>query len=92
MNVDLTYYAQIRMAAGGAEERVETAAGTTVRSLLASLAARHGDAFRRLVLDDSGVPRPGLIVLVNDRPLATGTDPVLADADRVSLFSPVAGG
>ena len=92
MNVEISYYAQIRLAAGGASERATVAAGTTVVALLTTLAARHGDTFRRLVLDDANRPRPGIIVLVNDRPVASGADPALAEGDRVSLFSPVAGG
>ena len=92
MTVELSYYAQIRLAAGGASERVEAAAGTTVTALLQARAEKHGDAFRRLVLDDTGRVRAGIIVLVNDRPLGPGAAPTLAEGDRVSLFSPVAGG
>ena len=92
MKVDLSYHAQIRLAAGRADEPVVLADGVTLRVLLASLADRYAPAFRQFVVDDANRPRPGIIVLVNDRPVAPGADPALADGDRVSLFSPVAGG
>lgn len=92
MNIEITYHAQIRLAAGSASEKVAAEPGTTVVALLTARAACHGEAFRRLVLDDHGRVRPGIIVLLNDRPLAPGADPALADGNRISLFSPVAGG
>ena len=92
MKVDIFYHAQIRLAAGGASGLVDVAPGTTVTALLRAQAERHGEAFRKIVLDDAGRVRPGIIVLVNDRPKADSSDPVLTEGDRVALFSPVAGG
>ena len=92
MNVEISYHAQVRLAAGRASEPVEMAAGATLSTLLAALADRYAPAFRQFVVNNTNRPRPGIIVLVNDRPLAPGADPALAEGDRVFLFSPVAGG
>lgn len=92
MQIQVQYFAQVRQAAGRENETVKLADGADVRALLAQLAERFGAAFRAFVLNENGDPRPGIIVLVNDQPVARGEKKVLADGNRVSIFSPVAGG
>jgi MoaD family protein len=92
MNVHMQYFAQVRQAAGTERETLTLAEGADVRALLARLDERHGEAFRAFVLDASGNARPGIILLVNDQPVDRAGSPRLADGDRVSIFSPVAGG
>ena len=92
MNVRMQYYAQVRQVAGVENETIALDEGADLRGLLARLADRYGDSFRSFVLDVRGDPRPGIIVLVNDRPVGGGESPRLAEGDQVSIFSPVAGG
>ena len=91
MKIHMNYFAQVRQSAGGENETLDIKGGDT-RALLALLAERHGDAFRSLVLDEKGDPRPGIILLLNDQPVPRGESKALADGDRISIFSPVAGG
>jgi molybdopterin converting factor small subunit len=92
MQVQFTYLAQIRTAAGAESEQVELADGTTLDAALAQLGAAHGDAFGALTLDESGRVRPSLVALVNDVPVDRDGPCELADGDQVVLLSPVAGG
>jgi MoaD family protein len=86
------YFAQVSQAAGTARETLAVDDGVDLRALLARLADRYGEAFRAFVLDATGGTRPGIILLVNDQPIDRALNPRLADGDRVSIFSPVAGG
>jgi len=88
----MQYFAQVRQVAGVEQETISLDKDAELRGLLARLADRYGDSFRSFVLDTNGDSRPGIIVLVNDQPVARGQSPRLADGDRVSIFSPVAGG
>jgi len=92
MRITLSYFAQVRQAAGGESETLDLPAGSTPAAAAAAAAARHGPEFRRLVLDDSGGVRPSVLVLVNGVPAPrTGGRP-LAEGDAVSLLSAVSGG
>lgn len=79
MNYRLLYFASLRDAAGGAEERVESAARDP-RALYVELAARHGFAF---------APER-LRVAVNGA--FVGWDRALAEGDEVAFLPPVSGG
>ena len=91
MRVKVHFYGQIRQKAGVEHTDIDLAEGTVLRLAFSALAARHGEAFGRMVLEPSGRVHPNLICLVNDVP-ATGDEHVLKDGDGVALFSPVAGG
>ena len=58
MNVEISYHAQVRLAAGRASEPVEMAAGATLSTLLAALADRYAPAFRQFVVNNTNRPRP----------------------------------
>lgn len=92
MTIQLTYHAQIRIAAACNNEALEVAPGTLLSGLFRLLDTRHTPAFRTFVVDESGRARPGIIVLINDRMAEPGADPALVDGDRIALFSPIAGG
>jgi molybdopterin converting factor small subunit len=92
MRISMTYFAQIRRAAGGDTETLELPAGATAADALSAAAAGHSADFRALTLAPDGAPHANLIVLVNDQPAARGRPAPLRDGDRISLFSPVAGG
>ena len=82
MQVTFSYFAQVRQAAGVETEKLA----------LAESGKRHGEAFRTLVLDEFGVVRPSMLVLVNGVPAQRGGQRPLADGDEVTLLSAVAGG
>ncbi len=83
MTLDVLYFAWLRERIGQPRERVETAA-TTVRDLIADLAARddwHAAAFSDL----------SAIRCAVDQQLADLDSP-LADAREVAFFPPMTGG
>ncbi|MDI6774659.1 MAG: MoaD family protein [Verrucomicrobiota bacterium] len=92
MRVHLNYFAQIRQAAGADTAVVDLADNATVLQAMRAASERHGDAFRKMILDDAGRPQPSLILLVNGAPTAGYLETALKDGDAVSLFSPIAGG
>ena len=92
MRITVQYSAQVRAAAGTAAEHVDAAGGCDLAGLLKLLAEWHGPAFRDLVLDSSGVPRPSNMILVGDE-MARGNEPrQLRDGDVVAILSPISGG
>ena len=92
MNIDVRYFGQLKRAAGTASESVELGRGARLVALLEALAARHGDELRRQLFDDSGRPRPSLLVVSGDQQVASDSDRELADGESITLLPPIAGG
>ena len=90
MFVTVHYMAQIKRAAGCANEKVETAEAVTLRTFLQSVAARRGAEFRALLLDDADEPRKSLLFFVGDDHADLGL--VLRDGDALTILAPMAGG
>jgi molybdopterin converting factor small subunit len=84
--------AQVRHAAGVSSEEVEVASGCSVRELLTALAAKRGEALRRLLLESSGGPNQAILVFVGERQATTEAPVDLRDGDVVTILSPMAGG
>lgn len=79
MEVQVSYFAAFREAAGVSSERIETDA-VTAEALFAECADRH-----------PGLQRyTASLVAINDE--MSGWDAALADGDEVLFFPPVAGG
>ena len=92
MKVSVRYMAQLRTAAGTAAETVDIEAPCTAADLVAHLAARHGDALRRLLLGADGRLSPIILVFLGDSQVGPGEPLPLKDGDVITLLSPVAGG
>jgi len=92
MTVTVEYGAQLRDAAGTAAERLQVEGACDLRRLLALAADRHGRAFRDLVLDGAGMPRPSNMVLLGGQLLRWDSSRPLQDGDVVAILSPIAGG
>ncbi|MCX7804577.1 MAG: MoaD/ThiS family protein [Planctomycetota bacterium] len=92
MKVSLIYFAQLRDAAGTGSETVELPCGADLAAAISDAARRHGEAFRKIALDESGNIRPSLLVTVNGKFAARGAVVALNDGDEISLLSPIAGG
>jgi molybdopterin converting factor small subunit len=91
MKVTIRYLAQMRHAAGTASEHVETAPGSTARSLVVSLAKDRGDPLRAALLTPEGTLRPSVLLFVADRQVGAD-DVALHDGDDIVVLSPIAGG
>ena len=92
MKITLSYFAQVRQAAGVETETLDFPDGSDLAAVIAEVAKQHGDELRALVLDDDGSVRPSILLLLNGAPVPRGTSPTLDDGSAVSIFSAVAGG
>ncbi len=92
MRVSVRYMAQLRQAAGVAEESVDLAAPCTASDVAAQLAARHGDALRRMLLAADGRLSPVILAFVGEARVAPDERLTLKDGDVITLLSPIAGG
>lgn len=95
--LELRFFATFREAVGRKEITREFdaggAGGVDVGTVLVALEAEFPELAGEL-LDDEGDVRPQLSVLKNGREVVhlEGTETVLEDGDRLSVFPPVAGG
>lgn len=91
MNVECRFFATYRAAVGEKAVDREVADELTIGELLVALETEYDELDGLLV--DGEIP-PQLSIMRNGRDVAhlDGTDTVLSDGDRVSVFPPVAGG
>ncbi len=92
MQVTVLYTAQVRAAVGASSETLQMEPSATIAQLLEVLAARHGEAFRALVLDNDGRTLPSILLSVNDEQILEPCNQVLAEGDEVMLLSAISGG
>ena len=92
MIVHVEYAGQPRLCAGCASETVELEAGAGLESMLATLADRHGDAMRRLLLGADGRAARSLLCFAGDKQVDWANPPALREGARVTLLSPMSGG
>lgn len=92
MKVTLQYFAQLAQAAGAATRTIELDAACTAQELVCRVSQEHGDAFRELVLDDTGRLAPTVLLFVGDEQIAWDSPHLLRDRDEVFLATPIAGG
>jgi molybdopterin converting factor small subunit len=92
MRVSVRYMAQLRQAAGVAEESLDVDDGCAASDLAVRLAARHGSALRRLLLTPDGRLSPVILAFVGDAQIRADERLALKDGDVITLLSPIAGG
>ncbi len=81
MQVDILFFASLRLLSGERKIRVSIPEGTTLQQLFASLVGRYPALADR---------RPQLVLAVNGT--GCGDDQQLHDGDEVALLPPVSGG
>ena len=92
MKISVEYFGQLQHITGIRTEAVEVSEGSTISSLILTLAEQYGDRFRDFVYNSDGSLRKSLPVVVNDRQISYGEDPALQDSTRIMILSPIAGG
>jgi molybdopterin converting factor small subunit len=96
LTIKVVYFGLIREITDLPEESLECSAGTTVRELLSTLVARHGDPFREALLGPDGRPLPNVVVVLDGRDTAhdRGVEtPIERDGQlRIVLMPAFAGG
>jgi molybdopterin converting factor small subunit len=92
VKVRIQYMAQVRQAAGVAEDGIEMERPCLAADLLLRLAGQRGDTFRRLVVDEQGRLQPTLLVFVGEEQIGPNGGRLLRDGDVITVLSPMAGG
>lgn len=92
MKVTVHYLAQVKSAAGVGSETVELRQGGSFQDLLGQLTARHGDGFRRILLDGSGSLQNSILLFIGDEQVRWEPARPLRDGDVVTVLAPMAGG
>lgn len=91
MRITIEYAAQLKRAAGSAAEDVELQPPCSLQTVIADLAARHGDPLKSLLLAADGSVHASLLVFVGDEQIRD-TELQLRENDVVTLLSPISGG
>jgi sulfur-carrier protein len=93
MKLRVQYTAQLRAAAGRAEDEIELPEGSSLAELLAHLATKLDGAAAHLLSTDGRTHR-SLLIVVNDLavPAHAAAATSLKPGDIVTLLPPIAGG
>jgi molybdopterin converting factor small subunit len=94
MQIRVTYFGQVRAAAGVSAETLALPAGSTVLDALRALPGGTRPQLQAFLFDPHGEAAAALLVMLNERPvprseLATA---VLNEDDELTLVPPIAGG
>lgn len=94
MQVEFQLEAQLRRAAGLPRVSLELADASSLLAALQSLATHVGESAAAHLLTESAAVRPGLLILVNDNPVAAdeADQCLLSPGDMIFLMPPIAGG
>ena len=94
MKLRVEYSAQLRTAAGRAQDEIELPEGSSLAELLDHLAARLGEGGAAHLLAPGGRVHGSLLIVVNDVAIAADhtTAKRLKPGDVVMLLPPIAGG
>jgi hypothetical protein len=84
--------AQLKLAAGQASDEVHFAASQPVGQVLATLAERHSESFRQLLLTPQGRLQPTLLLFLGDEQVTADTVVPRGTSDLLTVLSPMAGG
>jgi molybdopterin converting factor small subunit len=90
MRITVHYMTQIKRAAGCSSELFDARDGADLREALQSLADRHGETFRAMLLDESSEPRCTLLFFVGDERADFARR--LREGDTITILAPMAGG
>lgn len=88
MQIRVSYFAQLKQAAGCAEECVSVTNAVSLEELVRHLASQR-TALRCYL---NGAESGSVVAFVNDHQRAWGDRTPLADGDRVTFLAPMAGG
>ncbi len=93
MKIEIQFWGHLRAAMEMPCIELELPAEATVGDLATALRAAQS-AESAPLLDEQGLPGPGILVVLNDRALPPGALAAakLRDGDRIVLLPPIAGG
>ena len=91
MNIQLTWFGQLRDVVGVPEEAATASDGASVADVLIGAAERHGEALQRILLRD-GALSPTILVSLDDAQVMDAVGTVLEDGARLVIMAPISGG
>lgn len=91
MNITVQFEAQAKRAVGTGCETLSVDDSHTIREVLQTLANRHGQGLREIVLDGNGGINRALLLFVGDQQ-SVDLEASLADGDTLTIMPPVSGG
>ncbi len=86
------YSGQLALASSAAEETVDLAEGATVQEVVAQVAERHGDGFKKLIFQEDGHIERTLFIALDGEQVTDLTTPLTAHHRELMLMPPIAGG
>jgi molybdopterin converting factor small subunit len=92
MKVTVKYMGQLRHLTGKDSEQVECPENISLAELMSVASKKYDQSFVNIVLDESGVIRPSLIIVINDITASKDASPNLSDGDSITLLTAIAGG
>ena len=92
MNIQIEYVAQMKDAAGVANERLDLTAPATVQDAIREIARSHGGRLAELLLGADGALPPSALVFVGDEQAEWAEARELRDGERLTVLAPFAGG
>ena len=91
MNIQLTWFGQLRDVAGVAEESVVVAEGTSVADALTAVGRERGGPLQDLLVRD-GTLSPTLLVSLDDVQVVDVAGTEVTDGSRLVVMTPISGG
>lgn len=92
MKVVVRYLAQIKQAAGRAEDVLNLAGPRSPAEVIAQIARQNQDTLRSLLLNASGDVQATLLLFVNDQQVDPLQPADLREGDILTILAPMAGG
>jgi molybdopterin converting factor small subunit len=92
MQITARLEAQVRRAAGRSSVPLDVPDSATVADVVTTLARQSDEALQRLLIDDSGAPRPTVLVFVDDEHIPLASERRVAPMAVVTITSPISGG
>jgi len=92
MTITIRYMAQLKMAAGRADDKIDLAGPMPARQVLALLAPRHEESFRQLLLTPQGAVQGALLLFLGDEQITPDDLVPRREGEVLTILSPMAGG
>jgi molybdopterin converting factor small subunit len=93
MTIQLNYRGQLAIAANSPSEEINPRPGTSVADVVRAAAARHGEAFAKLILATDGTFRSTLLIALDGDQIQDPEATRLSESCKdITLLPPIAGG
>ena len=90
--INVKYTAQLRKAAGVAEQKIYIHEKDTLQNLLKKLCQNHSDDLKNLLFDQQAQYRNSVLIVHNGSQIHYHANSALQSGDTILLISPISGG